>query len=205
LTPPLRRWTRNRRCCLLALAATFAGAATVSPHASRPEAKTDTPAGEVYQIRRGDVLQLFVRNETDLIREATVRPDGRITMPMIGDVVAEGRAPDEIAEEIRGRLKEFVTLPVVTVSVGQAAGSVFYVVGQVARAGGFPLVGRTTVLHALALAGGFREFARPDRILVVREGKDGDQVVRVNYKRIEDGGDLTQNIALRPGDTVVVP
>jgi polysaccharide biosynthesis/export protein len=158
------------------------------------------PAG--YAIGPADVLQITVWKEPELTREVTVRFDGMITVPLVGDVQAAGRTPGQLAESLAKSLERFVEVPRVTVSVGKANSARFFVVGQVTRSGEFPLSGPTTVLQALALAGGFKEFAKTDGIVIIRQDQT---VVPVNYKRIADGKDVTQNVVLAPGDTVVVP
>lgn len=155
-----------------------------------------------YQIGPADVLQLVVWKEPELTREVTVRLDGRITVPLLGDVLAAGRTPAQLTEDLARGLGRFVETPRVTVGIAQPNSSRFYVVGQVAKPGEFPLPRRTTVLQGLALAGGFRDYAKLDAILIVRQDQT---VLPVNYKRLEEGKDISQNVLLRPGDTIVVP
>lgn len=159
-----------------------------------------------YRIGAGDVLRVFVWREADLTRDATVRLDGRVTVPLLGDVTASGRSPRELAAQLQEMLARYLEAPQVVVSVAQANSSRIYVLGMVNKAGVYPLTGPTTVLQALAMAGGFKEFARTGDIVVIRHDQSGASMpIPVNYKRIEAGRDLAQNIALRSGDTVVVP
>lgn len=151
------------------------------------------------------MLQLFVWKEPELTREITVRMDGRLTVPLLGDVAAAGKSPQELAAELQSRLSRYLEAPHVTLWVAQANSSRIYVLGMVARPGVYPLGQATTVLQALSLAGGFREFAKTDNIVVIRQGEGSSSVVPVDYKKIEAGRDLSQNVVLRPGDTVVVP
>jgi polysaccharide export outer membrane protein len=155
-----------------------------------------------YQIGPADVLQLVVWKEPELTREVTVRLDGRITVPLLGDVLAAGRTPTQLTEDLARGLGRFVETPRVTVGIAQPNSSRFYVVGQVAKPGEFPLPRRTTVLQGLALAGGFRDYAKLEAILIVRQDQT---VLLVNYKKLEEGKDISQNVLLRPGDTIVVP
>ncbi len=157
-----------------------------------------------YVIRAGDVLQLVVWKEPDLTRDVTVRLDGRITVPLVGDIEAAGRSPADLGGDLAKRLTRFVATPVVTVAVSQANSSRVYVLGQVLQPGAFPLTGRMTVLQALALAGGFKEFAKTEKIVVIREDSP-EGPITVNYKKVEGGADLGQNVLLRPGDTILVP
>jgi polysaccharide export outer membrane protein len=158
-----------------------------------------------YLIGPADLLQIFVWKEPELSRDVNVRLDGKITVPLLGDVEAAGRTPQQLGEELAKSLSKFLETPRVTVGVSQANSTRFYVVGQVGRPGDFPLSGRTTVLQGLALAGGFRDFAKTDSIVIVRQDRNGQVVIPVNYKKLEDGKDISQNITLRPGDTVIVP
>jgi polysaccharide export outer membrane protein len=177
--------------------------ASAAPQAPAPaRATSEAP----YLIGEGDALQLFVWKEPELTRDVTVRLDGKITVPLIGDVQAVGHTPEQLGQEIAVGLKRFLSAPQVTLTVKEANGSRFYVIGRVARPGVFPLAGTTTVLQALALSGGLLEFAKADRILVVRKERGTETLLRVDYKKIEAGADMAQNnVVLRPGDTIVVP
>lgn len=155
-----------------------------------------------YKVGPGDILQIVVWKEPELTRDVLVRVDGRITLPLIGEVEAAGRSPLQLAEEITKSLGRFLAAPQVTVGVGQATRARVYVIGQVVRSGEIPLAFPLTVVQALALSGGFKEFARADSILIV--GRDRD-VTAFNYKKFEAGRDLIQNVTLQPGDTIVVP
>lgn len=186
-------------------AALLAGILPAAGAAQQP-AKVDRSEQKVeYLIGPGDLLQIFVWKEPDLTRDVTVRLDGRITVALLGDVEAAGRTPQLLGEELAKSLSKFLETPRVTVGVAQANSTRFYVVGQVGKPGDFPMSGRTTVLQGLALAGGFREFAKTDSIVIVRQDRSGQVVIPINYKKLEDGKDISQNIVLRPGDTIVVP
>jgi polysaccharide biosynthesis/export protein len=175
---------------------------TKAPDAAQAS-ETPDPAKVVgYKIGPADILQVNVWKEPDLTREFEVRLDGMITLPLIGDLVATGRTPSQLAESLTKALERFIDAPRVTVGV-RANSARFYVVGQVTKSGEFPLTGRTTVVQGLALAGGFKEFANTAGIVIIRQDQT---VLQVNYKRIADGKDVSsQNVFLVPGDTVVVP
>ena len=159
-----------------------------------------------YLIGPGDVIQVFVWKETELTRDVTVRYDGKMTLPLLGDVPAAGRTTLQIASDLETRLARFVASPQVTVGVSQPHSNRIFVVGLVARPGAFPLLGPTTFLQALALAGGFQQFAKSDRVIVVRQSSGSQVLVKVDYKKIESGTDIDgQNVLLESGDTVVVP
>ena len=196
----------NRRRCwpvlvagLVIMAAAARGGAEDRKPAP-PPVRPLPPTG--YVIGLGDVLRVTVWKEPELTGEATVRSDGMITVPLLGDVPAAGRRPGQLASELATALQAFIEIPRVTVTVAQATSARIYVVGQMLRPGEFPLSGRLTVLKALALAGGFKDFARPDEIVIVREDQT---VLPFNYKRVIEGKDVSQNVLLSAGDTIVVP
>jgi polysaccharide export outer membrane protein len=166
-----------------------------------------------YRIAPGDALMVFVWKEAELTREVRVRPDGYVTMPLLGDVFAVAKTPKRLAAELSQALAQYVNSPVVTVTLGDSSTLRFYVVGEVNKPGEFPLVGRTTVMQALALAGGFKEYAKTEEVKILRQelSVSGGQprtreiVLPLNYKAIAQGQQLHQNFALKPGDVIVVP
>jgi polysaccharide biosynthesis/export protein len=173
-----------------------------APESEKTPAATPEPAPALaYTIAPADVLQVNVWKEPDLTREFEVRLDGMITVPLVGDVPAAGLAPSQLAENLTKAIQKFIDAPRVTVGV-RANSARFYVLGQVTKSGEFALTGRTTVVQGLALAGGFREFAKTESIAIIRQDQT---VIQVNYKRIADGKEVSQNVVLAPGDTVVVP
>jgi polysaccharide export outer membrane protein len=199
---------------LIFLPLSTCGAAEARPQTQSPPGQDQSNAEvQEYRIGAGDSLQLFVWKEPDLTRDVNVRSDGKVTIPLLGDVEAMGKTPSQLAADITKLLGRFLEVPQVTIGVGRANSARFYVLGQVGKPGDFPLPGRTTVLQGLALAGGFREFARTDSIVVVRQdrgvflpkGRPSETFISVNYKKLEDGKDPSQNIVLRPGDTILVP
>jgi polysaccharide export outer membrane protein len=169
---------------------------------ARPaQAEAGDPAA-TYTIGPGDVLQIAVWKEPELSRDVTVRLDGVITVPLLGDTPAAGKTPTQLASDISTKLAKFIEKPRVSVGVTQANSARIYIIGQMVRSGEFPLSRRMTVLQGLALAGGFREFAKTDSIVIVRQDLS---VIPVNYKKIAEGKDMSQNVALTAGDTIVVP
>jgi polysaccharide export outer membrane protein len=142
-----------------------------------------------------------VWREPDLSDPVAIRPDGMITMPLIGEIKAGGLTPQNLAEEVTGKLSKFINNPEVMVSVMQVRSKRYYVTGEVNRGGAFPLAVPTTVLEALVQAGGFREFAKVKKITVIR----GSKRFKFNYKDVIKGKKLTQNILLENGDYIVVP
>ncbi len=170
--------------------------------AHKPAMKVDN-SDQPYRIGREDVLDVAVWRDADLSRTLPVRPDGYISMPMTGDVLAAGKTPTELAEEIKERLKPYVQEPRVTVIIREVNSSRVFVTGEVANPGAYPLRGRVSLVQAIALAGGFTDFANSDRIVVIRTDDKGGQIP-VRYSDIisREGG---QDVILRPGDTIVVP
>ncbi len=161
-----------------------------------------TPA---YRISAEDVLEISVWREEDLQKEVTVRPDGGVSFPLVGDIQAAGLTPTELENGITQKLKKFIPEAVVTVSVLQVQGLRIYVNGKVARPGQF-LVGRyVDVLQALTLAGGLTPFANRNNIKILRREGNREVVLKFNYSQVERGVNLEQNIVLRADDTVVVP
>ena len=169
-----------------------------------PPLQAVSQAGPEYLIGPEDVLRISVWENRDLTLDLVVRPDGKVSMPLIQDVVAEGRTAMELAETIHQRLLLFIKEPQVSVIVLQVNAPKFFVLGNVARPGTFPLRSETSVLQALSLAGGFTQFASPRSIRLIRN-KEGKQYVRkVNYNdMIAEGGE--GNYVLQSGDTIVVP
>jgi polysaccharide export outer membrane protein len=175
-----------------------------APAAQAPPASPSDEPSEYY-VAAGDVLRIAVWKEPELTSDVFVRLDGRITVPLVGDVMAAGRTTDYLAIEIRNKLRAFLETPQVTVTVAQATSARFYVLGEVTTSGAFPLSGRITVLQALALAGGFREFAKKDRVVIVRDRRGQKSAIPFNFRDLEIGVNLEQNIVLDAGDVIIVP
>jgi polysaccharide export outer membrane protein len=158
-----------------------------------------------YVIGPEDVIDINVWKEPDMTRLVPVRPDGKISLPLINDVQAAGSTPQQLAAAVTDKLRKFLTEPQVTVIVTQINSQRVFVVGEVLRAGAFPLIPGMTVLQALASAGGFTTFADMKKIHVMRL-VDGKHVeLPFNYREVLKGDNPDQNIKLLPGDTVVVP
>jgi polysaccharide export outer membrane protein len=172
-----------------------------------PAPPTSTPksvAGADYVIGADDALHISVWKETDLTVSLPVRPDGKISLPLLNDVPAAGLTPMQLAESITERLKKYIADPRVTVVVTAMNSRRVYVLGEVLHTGAVPLLPNMTVLQALASAG-FTQFANLKGIYVLRT-ENGRQVkLPFNYKQVVKGADPGQNIMLKPGDTVVVP
>jgi len=161
---------------------------------------------ETYIIGNDDILAINVWKEPEVSRVVQVRSDGKISLPLIGEVVAGKRTPRDLKTEVTEKLKNFISEPEVTVIVQEMRSRKFNVLGMVARPGSFPLTSSMTILDGLAQAGGFRDFAKKKSIYVLRKKADGTQErLPFNYKDVIDGKNAEQNVKLEPGDTVVVP
>jgi len=158
-----------------------------------------------YVIGSQDVLNISVWKEAELTRTVPVRPDGKISLPLLNDVQAEGLTPTQLAAEITTSLKKFVAEPQVTVIVTEINSQRVYIMGEVTHAGAYPLLPDMTILQALSSAGGFTQFANPKKIYMFRM-ENGKQVkYPFNYKDVIAGKRPEQNITLKAGDTIVVP
>src|SRR6266513_1886856 len=180
---------------------TSKGAAPPTTATAEP---STTDAAE-YKIGPQDVLKIDVWKEDQLTRAVPVRPDGKITMPLLNDVQAAGMTPVELAAVIRDGLKKYINEPQVTVTVTEINSRRIYLSGEVLRPGAYPLLPNMTVLQALSTSGGFTQFARVKNIYVLRI-EDGKQVkLPFNYKDAVNGKKPEQNVLLQPGDVIVVP
>jgi polysaccharide export outer membrane protein len=164
------------------------------------------PHDNSFVIGNNDQLSIHVWKEPDVSRSLPVRSDGRISLPLVGEVQAAGRTPLQLEQDIAGKLAHFITDPQVTVMVQQINSEKFNILGQVAKPGTYPLTLPTTILDAIALAGGFRDFAKQKGIYVLRQNAKGaDLRIPFNYKDVIKGRNPEQNILLEPHDTIVVP
>jgi polysaccharide biosynthesis/export protein len=163
---------------------------------------TDDPN---YIIGPEDELIVNVWREADLSRTVPVRPDGKISLPLLNDVQASGLTPMQLGSEITTRLKKFISEPQVTIIVSKVNSQRIYIVGEVTHAGAYPLVPNMTVLEALSSAGGCTPFAKQTKIYILRQN-NGQEVRRpFNFKEVLSGQRMEQNILLKAGDMIVVP
>lgn len=158
-----------------------------------------------YIIGADDTLDISVWKEPDLTRTVPVRPDGKISLPLLSDVEAAGQTPTQLAAHITDSLKRFVTDPQVTVIVTAINSQRIYLLGEVTRAGAYPLLPGMTVLQALSSAGGLTQYAHAQKIYVLREGDGSQPRLAFNYKDFLKGKNPEQNVLLKVGDTIVVP
>lgn len=176
-------------------------------HNSPTSQQTSTlPASPTYIISPGDVLDISVWKEPDIsFRGLPVRPDGKISLPLINDVQAAGLTATQLSVSITQKLKKFIEDPQVTVVVAAVNSQHYYVLGEVLHAGVFPLLPGITVLQALSAAGGFTQFANTKKIYILRSVNGEQHKMPFNYKDVVEGKNLQENIELKPGDTIIVP
>jgi polysaccharide export outer membrane protein len=181
-----------------------ASSAGLAPVGTIGSASTRTPdTSHDYRLVSGDKLRIEVYKDSQLSQSLQVRPDGKITLPLVGDVLAEGRTSLELRDAIASSLKEYITNPVVTVIVTETVPPLYYVVGEVHEPGPQPLTGQVNVLQAISAAGGFKDFAKTKDIRIQRKSATGVTTLRFNYKDAINGH--VKPIFLQPGDTVIVP
>jgi len=179
-----------------------AGADSNSP--PTPPAKHSQ--GDDYVIGADDILSINVWNEPNLTRQVTVRSDGKISLPLVGEMQAAGRTPAELDEDITATLRSFITDPQVAVIVQEIKSQTFNILGQVGKPGSYPLTAATSVVDAIAMAGGLGTFAKKKGIYILRPKANGEESkIRFNYSSFIKGKNVAQNIRVMPHDTIVVP
>jgi len=191
-------------------AAILAAVTACAPFDPPPDAPATTSvsyASGDYKIGPEDVLEVIVWRNTDLTKEVTVRPDGKVSLPLIGDVMALGLTPAQLTKEVVARLREYKENPNVSVVVKQVNSYGVYVLGEVVHPGKYQLKTYTTVLQAVSMAGGFTPYASKSRMFLLRKVPEKETEIRIpiDYNEIVSGEDSTHNTVLIPGDTLVVP
>jgi polysaccharide export outer membrane protein len=203
------------RLAVLFVGVTLLGAASsvAFAQAAQAEAKTSTPPATApavpvssdFVIGAEDVLGIVFWREPDFSGDVAVRPDGRITLPLIGDLLAAGVTPAALRDQIQALATKYLMDPNVTVVVKQINSRKVFITGQVARPGSYPLTGPRTVMQLISLAGGVTAFAESENISILRQEEGRTRSFNFNYKDVAQGKKVQQNIQLLPGDTVVVP
>jgi polysaccharide export outer membrane protein len=201
----MRHITNFRRFVLVAAPALL----LALPVGVAGQALTTTSSGGAvttpdYRFVPGDKLRIEVYKDAQLSQSAQIRPDGKITLPLIGDIAAVNQTPAQLRDAITQSLKEYMTNPSVTVIVVETVVPTAFVMGEVRTPGSVPLQGDISVLQALALSGGLTEFAKSSQIRVLRKSTTGVETIPVRYKDALRG-DAKAIVYLRPGDTVIVP
>src|SRR2546427_12280567 len=166
----------------------------------------DAVSAAHYVIGPDDVLSIVFWRDKDMSCEVVVRPDGKISLPLMNDVQAGGLTPSELRETVSTIARRFVEDPSVTVVVKEIKSRKVFITGEIEKPGPYPINGPTSVVQLISLAGGLKEYTDGKRILIIRTDKAGRKVARAfNYHEVLAGKNLEQNIDLEPGDTVVVP
>ena len=182
---------------------------TTPPATAKPEPPSQADTGvraDAYVIGAEDVLTVYVWKEPEMSKSVPVRPDGMISLPLIGEIKAAGYTPVQLQGMLADSMKKVITDPQVTVVVEKIGSLSFNIVGEVNHPGYFPLTRRMTVLDAIAMASGFKDFAKTKKIYVLRTSANGtEQRLPFNYKEVIKGKNPQQNIELQPRDTIVVP
>jgi polysaccharide export outer membrane protein len=178
------------------------GCAYAAEQEPLPRASAPQPATESFRLGPEDVIDVFVWKEPELSTTATVRPDGRVTLPLVGDIVAAGKTSDELQREIAEGLRKFVEMPTVTVMVKQINSAQISVLGEVKKPGRYRIAQQATVLDAIALGGGFTEFAHRNDIVVLRNTQFGVRRIHIDFRDLVAYG--AKPLQLEPGDTVYV-
>ncbi|MCF8096049.1 MAG: polysaccharide export protein [Desulfobacteraceae bacterium] len=160
-----------------------------------------------YILGAGDVLDVMVYGEPEISRTVFVRIDGRISLPLAGEVKASGSSPAGLAERITEKLERFLEEPEVAVILAESRSKVYYILGQVASPGEYPITRKVTVIQAIARAGGFREWAKKDRIMIVSgpEDEKEEKISYFNYDKFLKQDAEGRNTVIQPGDTIVIP
>ena len=197
---------RKHRTLLMAFALLVAGTWLPGLAAAQDTNEaSERPTRPAYFVRPGDLLQVSVWKEDYLERDVLVRPDGGISFPLAGDVVAADHTVSEIRDSIAQKLARYIPDPVVTVAVKEIGGNKIYILGQVQRPGTFVMNPRVDVMQALAMAGGATPFAALNDIKILRRSGGRQEVIDFRYSDVERGRRLEQNVMLESGDIIVVP
>jgi polysaccharide biosynthesis/export protein len=164
------------------------------------------PHNAMYIIGNDDLLTINVWNEKEISGSVAVRSDGKISLPLVGEVQASGRTPLQLENEITDRLRNYISAPTVVVMVEKINSKKFNILGEVVRPGSYSISMAPTVMDAIALAGGFRDFAKKKDIYILRQQSGGRQLrISFNYKDFVKGKNSSRNIDLEPRDTIIVP
>ncbi len=203
-------WHLSLLAALAAAAGLPACATAGSPPGKARVAGAEPPAATAsqldYRLQPGDIVDISVWKEKDLQTEALVRPDGGLSFPLVGDVAAAGHTLRQVRDALAQRLKPYIPDPVVTAAIKKIGGDHVYILGRVSRPGEYPFSQPIDVMQALSLAGGTTPFASLNHIVILQRDGQGEQhALRFRYADVAHGRDLSQNVLLKSGDTVVVP
>lgn len=194
-------------CALLTMPMLMQPALAQVPASAEPPPATASVISADYLIGPGDTLQIFVWQNPELSVTVPVRPDGRISTPLVEDTLAVGKTPVQLAADLETALAVFIRTPKVSVIVSEAVGALsqVQVIGQVTRPSGVPYRAGLRVLDALLAVEGLSEFAAPNRAMLIRTENGKETKTRIRVGDLLDSGDLDQNLLLKPGDVIVIP
>ena len=174
--------------------------------ALKKQAQAEVAAdSDQYIIGPEDVLDVHVWGEDALSRTISVRMDGKISLPLIDEIRAAGLSPLQLKEAITQRLKELIENPIVTVIVKEVNSHKVYITGNVKNPGIYKILSETSIVQLISIAGGVADWASTQKIVIIRKENGKERVITVNYKKIIKGEDLSSNLILKPGDTIIVP
>lgn len=192
-------------CIALVALLSSARADAQSQSGDTKPAQSQTARGGAYALHPGDQLEIGVWKEPELQKTLIVRPDGRFSFPLVGEIVASGHSVAEVQREIEAKLRKYISEPVVSVTLLNVGGNKIYVIGQVKNPGAFVMNPQLNVLQALSLAGGMTPFASVNNITIIRTNGGKQTTLPFRYEDVSRGRSLEQNIILESGDVVVVP
>jgi len=181
------------------------GGSAGRPSAQGAAATSAVPIGSDYRVGPGDVIEVSVWKEPEASSQVIVRPDGKISLPLIKDLEVTGKTPMDIEQIVVGKLSPLINSPNVTVTVKEIRSKKVYVLGEVNRTGAYQITQPTTVLQILTEAGGLRPYAKEKSIYILRMEGGRQQKLPFNYKDVVNGKNIQQNIFVQPGDTIIVP
>jgi polysaccharide export outer membrane protein len=190
---------------LLVMAAPAAAQNATPRPVAQPPLPQGVPTTPDYVIGPEDVLTVVIWREKDISGDVQVRPDGKISLPLLNDVQAAGYTPEQLRKQLTDAVAKYIEQPEVTVIVKAINSRKVYITGQVGKPGPYALTGTTNVLQLIAMAGGVLEYANSKNIVVMRSENGKSVTHKFNYRDVMQGKNLQQNIELRPGDTVIVP
>jgi polysaccharide export outer membrane protein len=174
--------------------------------AKQPQPVPPQAVSPDYVLGNDDVLAISIWRDPEISRTVPIRPDGRVSLPLIGEVQAKGLTPKQLQANLTTALRTYMANPEVTVIVQEVRSSKFNILGEVARPGSYPLSKPTTVVDALAIAGGFRDFAKVKKIYILRVQPDGSRIkIPFNYKDVVERNRFEKNVELQSQDTIIVP
>lgn len=173
--------------------------------ANAEQQKTGDDLGAEYTFGAGDILEISVFGEPDISKTVFVRIDGRISLPLIGDIQAAGTTAATLAKNIADKLVKFVADPNVTVALSASKSKVYYILGQIKTPGEYPITQPIAVLQAISRAGGLLEWAKKTKIMIVSGSGASEKIAYFNYDEFLGGDNIGQNVTLKPGDTIVIP